>query len=333
MPKSNNNSHELHEVKKYGAIFLIEQIQILQKCMRAVLRQKDAEDVHDMRVASRRVRVGLSIFSHCLPEKKNQTWQKQIRSLTQAFSKARDLDVQINFLTDFKNQNSQKELTPGIRRILLRIHQKRRSLQANLISLLNNFKESGFITEIQNFLSSAVQPDIGSEKPSLSLYQLSCENIHQRLENFLYFEVFIQYPERIQELHQMRIAAKKLRYTLEVFAPLYMGKMDTTLEIMRNIQTSLGNIRDCDVWLITLPKFLEKEKKLINKFYGQPRPYKRLVPGIEGIQRDRQIEREKLYSEFLANWQEYRRTNSWENLRKIIFEPILTNPKQAMNHP
>jgi CHAD domain-containing protein len=333
MPKSSNNSHELQEVTKYGVNFIIEHLQILQNCMQDVLRQKDSEDVHDLRVASRRVRVGLSIFSHCLPEKRNQTWQKQIRSLTQAFSKARDLDVQINFLNDFIKQNSQKELTPGIRRVLLRIHQKRRSLQADLTSLLNNFKGSGIITEIQNFLSSVIQPETGSEGTSLSLYQLSCENIHQRLDNFLFFEVFIQYPERIQELHQMRIAAKKLRYTLEVFAPLYKGKMDTTLEIMRTIQTSLGNIRDCDVWLITLPKFLEKERKLINKFYGHPRPYKRLVPGIEGIRSNRQIEREKLYSEFLANWQEYRHTNLWENLRKIIFEPILTNPNQPINHP
>jgi hypothetical protein len=47
------------------------------------------------------------------------------------------------------------------------------------------------------------------------------------------------------ELHQLRIAAKKLRYTLELVTPLYAADLAGPLERVTDVQTRLGAINDC----------------------------------------------------------------------------------------
>ena len=48
-----------------------------------------------------------------------------------------------------------------------------------------------------------------------------------------------------QKLHRFRIAAKKFRYTLELFAPLYTPRLTELLGAIRRVQTLLGEINDC----------------------------------------------------------------------------------------
>ena len=77
----------------------------------------------------------------------------------------------------------------------------------------------------------------------------------------LAYEPFIARPERRKELHRMRIAAKHFRYTMEAFAPAYGGRLDPWIRAAQRIQTELGEIHDCDVWIHeTLPKFLADER-------------------------------------------------------------------------
>ena len=137
----------------------------------------------------------------------------------------------------------------------------------------------------------------------------------QRLKH----EVFIFDPQRIKELHQMRIAAKKLRYSLEIFSSLYQQKTDFALDVARETQGFLGQIHDADVWISFLPEFMERESNRIKLFYGYLSPFSRLKPGIEYLIQNRQKERKKLYQKFLENWRTWKLEETWLNLRKVIF--------------
>jgi CHAD domain-containing protein len=46
-------------------------------------------------------------------------------------------------------------------------------------------------------------------------------------------------------LHRFRIATKKIRYTLDIFAPLYGEAIGDLAEKLKRLQTSLGAIHDC----------------------------------------------------------------------------------------
>ena len=117
----------------------------------------------------------------------------------------------------------------------------------------------------------------------------------------------------------MRIAAKHLRYTLEIFSELYSGKTDFALDIARKSQQILGEIHDADVWSIFLPKFLSREETRVNRFFGYNSPFKRLKPGIEFLLVNRKTERDRLYKQYLQEWKKWKLKETWLNLRKIIF--------------
>jgi CHAD domain-containing protein len=60
-----------------------------------VLDTKDIERVHDMRVATRRLRAALEIFAECFPRKDHRGLLKKVKLLADALGERRDRDVAI----------------------------------------------------------------------------------------------------------------------------------------------------------------------------------------------------------------------------------------------
>lgn len=54
-------------------------------------------------------------------------------------------------------------------------------------------------------------------------------------------------PAAPADLHAFRLAAKRFRYTLELFRPLYGRGLEQKLEAVRRIQSLLGRRQDCEV--------------------------------------------------------------------------------------
>ncbi|HEU4596266.1 MAG TPA: CHAD domain-containing protein, partial [Pyrinomonadaceae bacterium] len=56
-------------------------------------------------------------------------------------------------------------------------------------------------------------------------------------------------PRKTRRLHEMRIAAKRLRYALELFAPCWDGATKAFAEEVAELQGALGELHDCDEWI------------------------------------------------------------------------------------
>lgn len=63
-----------------------------------VLDIGDVERVHDMRVATRRLRAALEIFAPCFPRKRHRKALKKVKALADALGERRDADVEIELL-------------------------------------------------------------------------------------------------------------------------------------------------------------------------------------------------------------------------------------------
>lgn len=63
-----------------------------------VLDLDDVERVHDMRVATRRLRAALEVFAACFPRKRHRKALKRVKALADALGERRDLDVEIELL-------------------------------------------------------------------------------------------------------------------------------------------------------------------------------------------------------------------------------------------
>jgi len=69
-----------------------------------VLDMTDIEGVHDMRVATRRLRAALEVFELCFPAKRHRKALKRVKALSDALGERRDRDVSIEFLEGFAGE-------------------------------------------------------------------------------------------------------------------------------------------------------------------------------------------------------------------------------------
>lgn len=314
----------------FGARYMLTQVEALQDEIQGALVGEDIEHVHQMRVASRRMRNGLNLFMDCLSKKKGTAWRDEIRKITKALGAARDLDIQIDLLNRCLSEALEDRYKPGYNRLLLRLKQQRAKAQQKVNQTLTNLQEAGILDRMQTQL---VEMTAGSENIYLyspSLYQQAFEAIRANLDAFLGYEGYIYEPENIRELHAMRIEGKHLRYTLEIFAPIYGNALDLHIRAMKDIQDLLGEIHDNDVWIAWLPKFIQKEQLRIEAYFGNKGPLRRLLPGLNHFMQDRQDVRDEEYRTFLSTWETLQYEQAWTALREIISAPI--NIEAALVH-
>ena len=67
----------------------------------------------------------------------------------------------------------------------------------------------------------------------------------------------IRNPDKIKELHNLRISVKRLRYSMEFFAVNYGEEFQDFLKILADLQEQLGDIHDCDVVEMVLTDYLQ----------------------------------------------------------------------------
>ena len=73
-----------------------------------------------------------------------------------------------------------------------------------------------------------------------------------RLEEMYGWEQYVDSPYSVRELHNMRIAAKRLRYTLEIFGDILPASVAPLLKEVEQIQEELGSLHDSDVMIALL---------------------------------------------------------------------------------
>jgi CHAD domain-containing protein len=76
---------------------------------REVLDLDDIERVHDMRVATRRLRAAMEVFEPCFPAKRWRRALKRVKALADALGERRDRDVAIEFLEGFAAETSEED--------------------------------------------------------------------------------------------------------------------------------------------------------------------------------------------------------------------------------
>ncbi len=127
----------------------------------------------------------------------------------------------------------------------------------------------------------------------------------QRIQEVYSWEQFIKNPERREELHNMRISIKRLRYTMEFFAVNYDHRLADFLTTIIDLQDILGDIHDSDVALDTLTQ------------YKANRQSKKL-PGVDTLITHIHNTRNTNYDTFLNKWEHLSATNFKQKLLEII---------------
>jgi hypothetical protein len=142
--------------------------------------------------------------------------------------------------------------------------------------------------------------------------------------NELYkWQEYVQQPDAHRELHNMRIAAKRLRYTLEIFADSLPAECASAQKEVKQIQEELGLLHDSDVMITMLRLCLTNQKGNSKEQAAQRKQAKALLApdliplllaadaaptpeqryGLEQLLRRAEQDRVKHYQDFYQHWQ------------------------------
>jgi CHAD domain-containing protein len=137
--------------------------------------------------------------------------------------------------------------------------------------------------------------------------------VRVRLEELCSFMPKAADPSEVTALHDMRIAAKRLRYILEVTGPCFGPYAKTAVRMTKDLQDLLGEIHDCDVQLPEVAAFLEELMGEDAAAAGAaPRdlartPNRRTYAGLVALQVHLRARRRVLFERFLELWRDYER--------------------------
>jgi len=306
----------------YGAKIISRHAAAMTAEMDGVRKAEDIEYIHRMRVATRRMRSALSIFKRCFPKKEFQDIDRDVRKVTRALGEARDLDVQLDVLREAEAQFNTPRLLPGLKRLELRLTQKRAEAQQHVISAMDRLLVDRLLERLQAWYAPLLDAAAGVYLYAPALYQLAFESVQARVKELLGHVPYISDPANVLELHAMRISAKRLRYTLEAFDDLYGANLKPFINQTRKFQDMLGDIHDADVWIELIPRFIQEENERISIYFGNNRPLRRLLPGLEAFRANRAEKRRADYLQLLEMWAKAEEEHLWDELLKLINAPM-----------
>ena len=318
---------------------LLPRLDAVSKEIEGVREGQDIEYLHRMRVASRRLRAALPIFAPCLPRKKYGRWLADIRRITRVLGDARDADVQIAALRKYRKKviksgeaetgikkSGDEAIIEGLGYLLSKTRERRGEYQKEIISALSDIEKHHVIEEIRQSVVDGAARAGGLRKKSrmIGIPPTAVLNIGRGIDKLLAYDEWVKYPDAVAEHHAMRIAAKQLRYMMELYSPLYRRGLKKPISQVARLQEILGELHDCDVWIDRVTYLLLKERTKPRVLRDSDRPGPVVIAGLKQFLNDREKERRFIYRRFFRRWQSLSQAGMWQALKISLLNEVKT---------
>jgi CHAD domain-containing protein len=229
------------------------------KLRHSALKWKDPEGVHSMRVASRRLRSAASDFLPYVNKRVLSSSLKQIKGLADVLGNVRDLDVAIMALEKLTS-----EIPSDYSKTLDDLIEARKEIRKEARKELKTELDQLRMQEIAvTFEAALVAATSRESQPTTeqSYINVGRNVIRERLKEVEKLSSSLYRPAQIKPLHEMRIAAKGLRYAIELFADCWNESLQEFAKETAHLQTAFGKLHDCDVWIESFEKAILQSKK------------------------------------------------------------------------
>ncbi len=307
--------------------------QLAEQC-RGIETGDDIEYVHRARVATRRLRAALRLFSDCFGGRAGRRWRRALRRLARRLGDARDLDVQIEFLSDTLAKQHDPQVCLALSRLAADCQRRRDRMQPKICKAVARLERSGVLDEMQA-VTKRILGKINVETADVASVR-SCrrtaKQIRRAMNEVLSFQDSLDDAEDSQRHHEMRIAAKRLRYLLEIAQPVYRKQLGLLIEMVKELQTYLGDIHDCDVWVGIVDQFAERARQAVVRAYGHERPFLSIEPGLHWLRNERRAVRGQLFAALRQYWIALVEQRIWSELAQII-ESVVETGRPPDSHP
>lgn len=221
-------------------------VRLLQRRARALRRHLSAAvagkdtGVHQARVASRRLREALPVLTEGLQNTKKSKAERKIRRLTQALGTVRELDVTLHLIDELADRPSiPRPALTDVRAQVIEAREKRRAVMLERVGKVDRDKLSRRLREVADVVGNPTSGHAWRAALATRIVRRA-----RRLEKAIDQAGQIYNPEA---LHDVRIAAKKLRYALEIADESGAAPCAVAVRTIKRVQDTLGRLHDLHV--------------------------------------------------------------------------------------
>jgi len=207
----------------------------------------DPEAIHDLRVASRRLREGIALFTDCFRKKQLRPLRRELKTLTNILGAIRNSDEAILFFTSLQ-QKVDEPATVAIQGMIETLQKEREKQRRTLKRDLKNLDPGallGRMDEMRNkpriFNPAAQELFKPVGVTLLAAIAARGDVLRELLPSALL-------ADNITAQHRLRIAVKRFRYRLEFLAPLASPDYKQFYTGVKKFQEVLGRMHDLDVF-------------------------------------------------------------------------------------
>lgn len=278
---------------------------------------KDIEDLHDMRVATRRMRAAFNLFGAGYSAKTVKPLLKGLRATGKALGPVRDLDVFMEKLQKYQYSLAGYEKEDF--EIFLNVWQARRhAARQKMLAYLDSKKYRQFKKDLLKFVTTeglGAKP-VPQQVPPVpyQLRHIVPGLIYSAYDQVRAYETILD-SAPIDTLHELRITFKGLRYTLEFMREILHDGKEMVIAEVKAMQDHLGDMNDADVASAILRDFLaDWETHQLHLPLAQRQSPTPIVTYLNA----QLNQRHRLLTTFPKAWAHFNRPEFRENLAKAI---------------
>jgi triphosphatase len=204
---------------------------------------EDPEELHDMRVATRRMRAALAMFSDALPAR-GRLVRDELGWLADALGAVRDLDVQIQRVQEWAEEVPEQDrgALGDLARLLARHRQEARR---RLLGCLESARYERLVTSFSSMLRQG--PSRRSAAARAPAVVVLPDLVRVRHRTVAKAAKRARRSGAADDFHRLRIRGKRLRYALEFVSQVYSGQTTKYVRDLVQLQDSLGLMQDARV--------------------------------------------------------------------------------------
>jgi triphosphatase len=206
----------------------------------------DTEDVHKMRVATRRQRAAWRVFGEAFRKRRTKAYRDGLRDIARRLGTVRDLDVQLEGVDAYRADLPVAEQR-AIEPLLAEWRQHRDDARVLLMRELDSPGYGRLIDDYLDFVRTegAAVSQVSAAAPH-RVRDTAPSRIWAAYEQVRAYEPVLRWADT-PTLHELRIASKWLRYSLEFVQETLGDESASLIEKVTNLQDHLGLMNDADV--------------------------------------------------------------------------------------
>jgi len=203
----------------------------------------DIEALHQMRVATRRLRAALKLFADALPARA-RGFHRTLGWIGGRLGAVRDLDVQLERLHTWRTEMEPRDTAP-LEAVAALLRRRRAQARHRMLSGLDSRRYERFAAAFMAFLQHPPRRQTGLARAHI--LAVAPDLIAQRYRRVRKSGDAIVAASPPSEYHALRIRCKRLRYALEFQADVYGKPVRRRLRALVALQSLLGDHQDADV--------------------------------------------------------------------------------------